>query len=212
VQPALDAGFRAVKLHETQLPSVRAGREAAGPEVEVMLDVNCSWTLTQARARADELRPFDLKWLEEPVWPPENFDGLAALRSSGGIALAAGENVSTLMDFERLLAARAVDFVQPSPAKMGGISELQKVFTAASLHNTAVAPHTFYDGPGLLAGIHVTAARGTADSMIEWRYFDLEANVYDGRLAPKDGRLPTPQAPGLELDPDPDVIRRYLRA
>jgi L-alanine-DL-glutamate epimerase-like enolase superfamily enzyme len=28
------------------------------------------------------------------------------------------------MDFERLMAAQAVDFVQPSPATMGGISEL----------------------------------------------------------------------------------------
>jgi L-alanine-DL-glutamate epimerase-like enolase superfamily enzyme len=65
------------------------------------------------------------------------------------------------MDFERLLAAEAVDFVQPSPAKMGGISELRKVFPLAAVRNVPVMPHSFYDGPGLLAAIHVTAAFGT---------------------------------------------------
>jgi hypothetical protein len=45
-------------------------------------------------------------------------------------------------------------------------------------------PHTFYDGPGLLTAIHATAAMGTADAMIEWRYFDLEAQVYGSALIP----------------------------
>jgi len=78
---------------------------------------------------------------------PENYAGLSELRRSCGIPIAAGENVSTLMEFERLMAAGAVDFVQPSPAKMGGISELRKVFALAAVHNIAVMPHTFYDGP-----------------------------------------------------------------
>jgi len=81
------------------------------------------------------LKAVRLKWLEEPLWPPENFDGLAELRRTSGIPIAAGENVYTLMDFERLLAAKAVDFVQPSPAKMGGISELRKIFPLAAVHN-----------------------------------------------------------------------------
>jgi len=110
-----------------------------------------------------------------------------------------------------LLAAKAVDFVQPSPAKMGGISELRKVFPFAAVHNTAVMPHSFYDGPGLLAAIHTTAALGTADSMIEWRWFDLEAPIYGGALTPKCGRISVPQGSGLGIDPDPDVIRTYRR-
>ncbi|WP_342724685.1 mandelate racemase/muconate lactonizing enzyme family protein [Bradyrhizobium sp. B097] len=120
VRQAIDAGFRTLKLHEIEFPAIRAAREEAGPDIELTLDVNCPWTLYEARQMADDLRPVDLKWLEEPLWPPENFDGLAALRRTTGIPLAAGENVYTLMDFERLLAAGAVDFVQPSPAKMGG--------------------------------------------------------------------------------------------
>ena len=175
-----------------------------------MLDVNCPWTLLEARGRAEELKEIQLKWLEEPIWPPENYDGLAQLRKVCGIPIAAGENSSTLMDFERLLAAEAVDFVQPSVAKMGGISELCKVFPTAAVRNITVMPHCFYDGPGLLAAIHVTAALGIADAMIEWRFFDLEAQLYGDAISPK-GRIPVPQHPGLGIDPDPNVIRAYLR-
>ena len=113
-------------------------------------------------------------FLEEPVWPPENYDALAELRRTEGVPIAAGENAGTLMEFHRLLAIGAVDFVQPSPAKMGGVTELCKVFPIAAVHNAAVMPHSFYDGPGLLAAVHVVSALGTVDSMIEWRYFDLE--------------------------------------
>jgi L-alanine-DL-glutamate epimerase-like enolase superfamily enzyme len=209
VRRAIDAGFRTLKLHEIELAAIRAAREEAGPDIELTLDVNCPWTLHEARKIAQELKPIDLKWLEEPLWPPENLDGLAALRKTGGIPIAAGENVYTLMDFERLLAAGAVDFVQPSPAKMGGITELRKVFPLAAIHNVPVMPHSFYDGPGLLAAIHVAAALGTIDSMIEWRWFDLEATIYGSALSPKRGRISVPQQAGLGIEPDPDVVRKY---
>ncbi len=211
VRQAITAGFRSLKLHEVTLSAVRAAREEAGPDVELMLDVNCAWTLNEARSRAEELRELDLKWLEEPLWPPENYHGLAELRTKEGIPIAAGENVSTLIEFDRLMAAEAVDFVQPSPAKMGGISELCKVFSVAAVRNATVMPHSFYDGPGLLAAIHATAALGTADAMIEWRIFDLEAPLYGAALALGASRISVPQRPGLGLEPDPDVVRTYSK-
>ena len=211
VRQALNVGFRALKLHETELPVIRAAREEAGPSVELMVDVNCAWTLHEASIIAAELQELQLKWLEEPLWPPENYGGLAQLRNRCSVPIAAGENVSTLMDFERIMAANAVDFIQPSPAKMGGISQLRQVFPLADVRNVPVMPHCFYDGPGLLAAIHVTAALGSADSMIEWRYFDLEAQLYGGALSPNQGRIPVPQGPGLGIDPDPEVVREYHR-
>jgi L-alanine-DL-glutamate epimerase-like enolase superfamily enzyme len=209
VRQAIDAGFRTLKLHEIDLPAIRAAREEAGPDIALTLDVNCPWTLYEATQKAEELEAIDLTWLEEPLWPPENFDGLANLRKMAGVPIAAGENIYTLMDFERLLAAGAVDFVQPSPAKVGGISELRKIFPLAALHNIPVMPHSFYDGPGLLAAIHGAAALGTVDSMIEWRRFDLEASIYGNALAAHCGRISVPQGPGLGIDPDPDVIKAF---
>jgi L-alanine-DL-glutamate epimerase-like enolase superfamily enzyme len=211
VRRALDAGFRAVKLHEREPAAVRAARDEAGPDVALMVDVNCPWTIDQARSRADELSGARLQWLEEPLWPPEDYAGLARLREQCPIPLAAGENAATLLEFGRLMDG-AVDFVQPSPAKMGGVTELCEVFKLAKTRDVTPMPHTFYHGPGLLAAIGVTAALGAADSMIEWRFTDLAAHVYGDALIPVDGRIRVPRGPGLGVDPDPGVIRAYLAA
>lgn len=212
VRRALRSGFRRLKLHEIDVDCVRAAREAAGNDVEIMLDVNCPWSVREALDMTKQLRPFDLRWLEEPVWPPENYSGLAQIRQAGGIPIAAGENASTLMDFQHLLEAKAVDFIQPSPAKMGGLTELTKVFALANANNTTVMVHTFYDGPGLLASVHASAALGGPDAMVEWRYFDLEAQLYGDAILPKNGAMAVPQGAGLGLEPRADVIRAYRLA
>jgi L-alanine-DL-glutamate epimerase-like enolase superfamily enzyme len=116
------------------------------------------------------------------------------------------------MDFEHLLEAKAVDFVQPSPAKMGGITELRKIFTMASANNTTVKVHCFYDGPGLLAAVHASAALGGREAWVEWRYFNLEAQLYGDAIIPKKGTMAVPQSPGLGLEPSADVIRKYRLA
>jgi L-alanine-DL-glutamate epimerase-like enolase superfamily enzyme len=209
VSEALEAGFGGVKLHERDVAAVRAARQEAGPGTALMLDVNCAWSLSQAREKAAELADVNLRWLEEPLWPPENYDGLARLRAACPIPLAAGENVSSLMDFDRLMGAGAVDVVQPSPAKMGGVTELSKVFAVAAVRNVTVRPHTFYHGPGLLAAVHTAAALGPPDTMIEWRYARLQTSPYGPEFGPRDGRIAVPQGPGLGLDPDPDVLSGY---
>ena len=209
VNRALADGFSHVKLHEVTVDAVREARKAAGDDVEITLDVNCPWTVREALDMSAKLRPFNLRWLEEPIWPPENFDGLARLRREGGIPIAAGENASTLAEFQQMLSAGAVDFVQPSPAKMGGISELQKVFALTAASATVVMVHSFYDGPGLLASVHASAALGSKDSLVEWRYFDLEAQLYGDAVLPKNGMITVPQGPGLGFNPDADVIRSF---
>lgn len=209
VRRAIADGYRSLKLHEVDLAVIRAARAAAGPDIEITLDTNCPWTLPEAIAMARALQPLSLRWLEEPLWPPENYAGLAALRRRCAIPLAAGENATTLMEFEHLLGMGAVDVVQPSPAKMGGISALRDVFALARAHNTQVMVHTFYDGPGLLAAMHVTAALGDTAAMIEWRYFDMAAQVLGDAVVPRDGMIALPAGPGLGIDPDPEVIRRY---
>ena len=209
---ALGDGFRRFKLHEIDVDCVLAAREAAGDDIEIMLDVNCPWSTREALDMTNRLRPFNLRWLEEPVWPPENYAGLAQVRRDGGIPLAAGENASTMMDFQHLLEARAVDFIQPSPAKMGGFTELIKVFAIAAANNTTVMVHSFYDGPGLLASVHASAALGGSEAMVEWRYFDLEAQLYGDAIVPKNGAIAVPQGAGLGLEPSADVVREYRLA
>ena len=208
VERALSAGFRHIKLHEIELAAVRAARQSTGEHIDIMLDVNCPWTQREALDMAHKLAPLNLRWLEEPVWPPEDHSALAKVRSDGGIPVAAGENATTIAQFKHLLDAGAVDFVQPSPAKMGGVSELRKVFTLADAYNVTVMPHSFYDGPAFLAGVHVNAVLGRG-SLVEWRFFELENRLYGDHAVPRNGSIAVPQSPGLGYDPDPEVIKRY---
>lgn len=89
-------GYGAIKLHEIGVEQVWAARAAVGAGVKIMMDTNCPWSVDEALAIADRVRPYDLHWLEEPVWPPEDLAGLAEVRRRSGNAISAGENAMSL--------------------------------------------------------------------------------------------------------------------
>jgi D-galactarolactone cycloisomerase len=205
---SVERGFGYVKLHEIDEPQVRAAREAGGPHFGLMVDTNCPWTLGEALTMARKLSPYNLYWLEEPCWPPENFAALAEVRNKSGVIIAAGENAGSVMDFKHMFQAGAVDVAQPSATKIGGITEMRKVMTLADAFNVRVVPHSPYFGPGLLATLQMLAA-WPQQSLIEWLYFDLEQTLYGDAIAPHAGKIAVPQGAGLGMDPDSKVIERY---
>lgn len=206
---AVQQGYRHIKLHETEEAEVRASRDAAGSDVAIMVDTNCPWTPEQARHMTLKLRPYDLHWLEEPIFPPEDFQALAKLRTGTGVAMAAGENNCTSFQFRDMLAAGAVDYAQPSVTKVGGVTEFLKVATLTEAAGVTLMPHSPYFGPGFLATLHLMAARGQPGGMIERYHMDLEASLYGGLIDPVEGGFKVPDGPGLGRDPDPDVIKTY---
>ncbi|HEY3064928.1 MAG TPA: mandelate racemase/muconate lactonizing enzyme family protein [Methylomirabilota bacterium] len=205
---AVERGYRHVKLHEREVPAVRAAREAAGADVAIMLDTNCPWTVTEAVAMARALTPYDLHWLEEPVWPPEDYGGLAEVRRATRIPIAAGENAGSVTDLAHMMDARAVTYVQPSATKIGGVSAMNAVLALATSREVAVVPHAPYFGPGLLATLHVLAAAPAA-TLFERLYVDLDASLFGDLVDAVDGRMRIPSGPGLGADPDPDVVTRF---
>ena len=204
-EQALSRGYRHVKLHQITVPEIGAAREVAGPGVPIMVDTNCPWTVAQAVEMARRLAPFDLTWLEEPVWPPENLDGLAEVRERGGIPTAAGENYGTVWDFRRACATGAISYAQPSVTKIGGVTEMRRVVAVAETLGVSVVPHSAYFGPGLLASIHCIAAM-PGETLVERFYCDFAENPLGDAIIPKGGRIAVPQGPGLGLDPDPRLI------
>ena len=201
VTEALRRGHRRIKLHEVDLACIRAARAAAPPEVELMLDINCAWdTVEQATAFCHAVAGLHVRWVEEPVWPPEDHDAIARVRAEAGCAIAAGENCGGPEDFRRLLATAAVDVVQPSVTKHGGITGLMEIAAMAREAGVAMVPHSPYFGPGLLATLHVLAA-AEAPEPIEFYFADLAAPPMGPALLPRDGLLPVPDAPGLGLEP-----------
>src|ERR1700682_2250588 len=105
---ALRRGYSAIKLHETTTPAVFAARQAIGAGIPLMVDMNCPLDGADAIAFAQACRPAALKWLEEPVWPPEDFATLADVRAKGGVDIAAGENACTVHQFRQMMQAGGV--------------------------------------------------------------------------------------------------------
>lgn len=208
---AATRGYRAIKLHEITAAEVKAAREAVGDTVQIMMDTNCPWTVNEALAAAATVRPYNLLWFEEPVFPPEDFPGLARVRREGGIAVSAGENAMSATDFRAMFDAGAVDYAQPSVTKIGGISEMMRIARLARERGVTLVPHSPYFGPGLLATLHMAAAF-EHDTMIEYSFVELGANPLGDAIAVRDGRIAVPTAPGLGCDPAADIVARYAVA
>ena len=204
---ALAQGYRQIKLHEITVPAVKAARDAIGPDVTLMLDTNCPWSVDEALAMVQALRPFDLHWLEEPVWPPEDHAGLAKVRAAGAVT-AAGENAAGLLEFRRSFELGALDVAQPSVTKIGGVSTMRRIIALAQEFGVRVVPHCPYFGSGFIASLHITAAL-PADTPVERLAVDLEASPFGDWIDAKEGQMRVPQGPGLGVDPDPALIARY---
>ena len=205
---ALALGYGAIKLHETTAPAVFAAREAIGPAVPLMVDMNCPLTGEQAIAFAKSCQDAQPMFLEEPVWPPEDFATLADVRSKGGLGIAAGENACTEYQFRQMMDAGAVSHAQPSVIKVGGITEFLKVAALADRRGIKIVPHSPYFGPGLLATLHLLATRD--DGLVEVFYLKREACLWGGRAdVDATGHVAVPSGPGLGYEPDRAVMERY---
>ena len=214
VRSALDEGHPAIKLHETGEPEIAAARTTMGDGVPLCTDTNCPWTPAEALAMAARLKAYDLHWLEEPIFPPEDYAALARLQRESGVDLACGENACTAFEFRRMLDAGAARYVQPSVTKVGGVTEFLKVLALAEHHDVTVMPHSPYFGPGWLATLQLLAAMPLTGrpggAWVERFYTRLEATLYPGFVSPEgDGLFRIPSGPGLGAEPDADVIRDY---
>ena len=207
---ALEKGYGALKLHEVDVASVRAARATTGPNVPLMLDTNCPWNVDEALRMVEALRPYDLHWLEEPIWPPEDHDGLARVRAAGAVT-SAGENVAGWHEFRSMLARGSVDVGQPSVCKIGGVSEMRRILALGPPAGVRMVPHCGYLGAGFLATLHLTACL-PAEEMVERLSIETEPNPFAEWTEPVDGRVRLPDGPGLGCDPDLPLVERYTVA
>ncbi|UFN48280.1 mandelate racemase/muconate lactonizing enzyme family protein [Roseomonas sp. OT10] len=208
---AVAEGYRSVKLHEVTEATIAAGRSGAGPGTHLTVDVNCAWTVAEARARLPFLAAQGITWLEEPVFPPEDATGLAALRAAGPVAVAAGENACTRWQFAQMIAAGAVTFPQPSVTKLGGVTEFLAVLEAAERAGLTCMPHSPYFGPGYFATLQLLAV-APGEPLLEVLYVEPEGYPGLGTPLPRDGMVAIPTGPGIGFAPDPAVFERHVTA
>ncbi|MBR1218274.1 mandelate racemase/muconate lactonizing enzyme family protein [Bradyrhizobium sp. U87765 SZCCT0131] len=202
---AVAEGYREVKLHEIAHDPIAAARDAVGPDVKLMTDVNCSWSVSEAEAILPRLKALDLHWVEEPIFPPEDFAAIARLQRFG-VPLSAGENACTAIEFARL--TEAVTYPQPSVTKVGGVTEFLKVVALVRAAGKTPMPHSPYFGPGYAATLQLAALQDDP-GLFEFLYVTPEAWLDPAIALPRGGLLDVPSGPGLGFTPDPAILRRF---
>jgi L-alanine-DL-glutamate epimerase-like enolase superfamily enzyme len=150
----------------------------------------------------------DLAWFEEPVVADDK-PGMAEVRASAAIPIAAGESEATRYAFRDLAVLRAADIFQPDPAFCGGITEAMRIGAIASAFNLRLAPHLWAGAPCFFAGLHVCAA-APSSWLVE---FSLGANpmihdLIEEDVTVRDGLIEVPDRPGLGFT----IAERFLAA
>ena len=180
---------------------VARAREVVGDEAELMLNPVMSFNTDMALRVAERLRPYRLRWFEEPfvAW---NLQGHVELKlAMTWTALATGEHHYGRRAFQQLVAARAVDIVQPDIEWTGGLSETLKIYTYAEAAGIESIPHK---GANSAWGQHFGLAMPES-TMAEW-FMDtdigqpLADKLPPGVPAPKDGKVVPSDAPGFGLE------------
>ena len=204
----VEEGYSAIKLHQTDIESVKAVREVIPEDVELMLDVNGIWSPRESLEAVKKLEEYRLLWLEEPVMPMDDYEGLAYVTAHSSIRIAAGENEYTATGFKEIVTRRAADILQPDLIKAGGILECRRILTLVEAWNLTLIPHSFCFGPGMAATLHFSLSNRTSE-FIEVNAIPLQASYIQPAIRPKNGYFELPSKPGLGIEIDEDVIKRF---
>jgi L-alanine-DL-glutamate epimerase-like enolase superfamily enzyme len=229
VLAAREAGFGAVKIRISRadvasgVAAVRAAREAAGDDMEIMVDLNQWWRMpgdispgldaAGVRRLASELADLGVLWLEEPL-AAGDLDGMRMLREQAGIRVAGGEMARSPAELLDAISAGALDVVQPDAVLAMGMLRARTVAEFAMLRHRWFSPHTWTNGLGLLANLHVVAGVG-GGPYVEYPYdppgwTPARRDFFLAEPVPIDdaGFLRVPAGPGLGARIDEDAVRR----
>jgi len=192
------------------IESVRAVREAAGPAMELGIDVNSAYDAATAIRFCSAVERYDITFIEEPVYP-DDIDGYEQIRRHTTIGLACGESEFGIFGFRELLRRRAVDIVQPDIARVGGFTGGMRLGALVHAHNVRYAPHTgFSCGVAQLATLHLAAAVPAlwkSEHMFIWN--PLRDIFEEPFPEPRDGLVDVPGRPGMGLTLDRKKMERF---
>ena len=147
-----ERGFREMKTQlalpgETspaqEVERVRRVREAIGPDIKLMCDINQRWRVEQAIdiGRRVEDAGVGLFWLED-VTTADDFAGLARVTATLSTPVAGGEYVWGIVPFRHMVERHSVDIVMIDLVRVGGITQWIKVAGMAEAFNLPVVSHS----------------------------------------------------------------------
>lgn len=191
------------------LQLIMTARKAAGDSMDIMIDIGKRYKLKQAMYIARALEQLNIYWLEEPL-PAEDFEGYRRLTESTTMRIATGEEESGRLAFARLINEARVDIIQPDISRCGGLTEAKKIASMATDNNITMVPHAFKTGILVAASIQLIAA--TPD--VPFLEFSVTESAIRRELllnpfVQKDGFVKVPTTPGLGIELNPEVIKKY---
>lgn len=179
---------------------VRLLRETLGEDTELMFDTFSGWDLDYALDWAHRVEQYRPHWMEESTHP-EKIESFATLRRSTSVPIASGEHFYGRWEVARYLQAGALSVVQADPEWCGGISELVKIGTVASLHDVPVIPH----GHSIHAALHVIASQSPMTFPLA-EYLIIKMSTYyhfeKDPPIPHRAHFALPQRPGFGIEID----------
>ena len=202
-----DLGFKQMKMQCGSEPTVAASiervrvlREAIGPDVDLMCDINQLWSVHHAIEVGRRIEPYHLYWLEDPT-AHDDYPGLARIADALTTPIAAGEYHYGIAPFRHLLEARAIDVVMIDLVRVGGITQWLKVAGMAEAFNLPVVSH-------LVPEIHVHLIAAIPNGLTV-EYMPWTLGLFEETPALEGGQLVVPAKPGLGLAFDQAAIKRY---
>jgi L-alanine-DL-glutamate epimerase-like enolase superfamily enzyme len=236
VQRMLAEGYRATKLRfhsadpRDDLKVVEAIRAAVGDRIAIMVDANQAgvepgigghgrWGFSQALEVALELQRLGVTWLEEPL-ARHDYDGLARLRDRlGRLKIAGGEDNHGLHEFRLLIERGCYDILQPDALLSEGVFQMRKIAGMAEAAELELAPHTWGNGMGLLANLHLAAAIPNCpfiefphDPPSGFTSTSRDQMLMESLSIDTDGAVRVPDRPGFGFVLDEERVARYTVA
>jgi L-alanine-DL-glutamate epimerase-like enolase superfamily enzyme len=203
----VEMGFRQMKMQCGSEPSIAASvervrvmREAIGPDVDLMCDINQLWSVHHAIEVGRRVEQYQLYWLED-VAAHDDFPGLARVADALDTPIAAGEYHYGIVPFRHLLEHRSVDIVMIDLVRVGGITQWLKVAGMAEAFNLPVVSH-------LIPEIHVQLISAIPNGLTV-EYMPRLYRLFEETPAIEDGKIVVPTRPGLGLTFDQDALKRY---
>lgn len=201
----IKAGFGASR----DLATVRAVREAIGPDPKLRIDPNESWSLLEAKQMTARLSPYDLEFIEQPT-RAESIAALAQLRSTSSVAIAADQSVFTPEEAYDVLRQEAADLIVIGPHECGGLARMTDIARVAQLGGVNICIHGVYETGITACAAHMAAAAcpnldDGNQHMLKFLEWDI---VKSPDLMPEAGRMPLLIGPGLGFTLDTENVAR----
>ena len=219
VEKAKADGFTALKLgwgpigqsRENDVALITAAREAAGDDMDLMLDAGYGYgsDVDEAAYIAALLADQNWGWLEEPFLP-DALEAYAGLTARNIMPIAGGEQNASRWEYLELARMGAMNVWQPDIARCGGISEVLKIAEIADEHGVRVVPHAWKSGILKATSLHVNAVI-SGERIQEWSTADnpLAQTLVAPPLPVTDGWAAVPTGAGLGVEVDESVVDRY---